>query len=140
MTNKKKKSVRQSIQVRRLIDLEQSHHALEKRVEDLERFSHQANAKIMDLENLLDGHMTSLREINEAAQNEAELRVQAESMVYRKLIHTLMADRKSVDMFLDKLSDLAPEIAKGVLVGTFEALDGIEGVRPKRSDDTPKPL
>lgn len=93
--------------------------------------------KVSDLENLVDSHIDTLRNIREAAQHEAEMRVTAESMVMRKLIHTLMADRKGVDLFLDRLSDLAPEIAKGVLVGTFEDVELVNGVRPNRAGDSP---
>lgn len=122
---------------RRLMDLERSHHQLEARTQDLETYSHQATMKAADLETVVDSLKQGLRSIRDAAQHEAELRTQAESMVMRKLIHTLLADRKGVDMFLDKLSDLAPEIAKGVLVGTFEDTQLVDGVRPNRADDTP---
>ncbi len=134
--NRKKKRA-PKVDTQRVLDLEQSHHRLERAVTDLESFSHQANSKISDLENLVDSHIGVIRQIREAAQREAELRVQAESMVYRKLIHTLMADRQGVDMFLDRLSDLAPELAKGVLVGTFEDVELVNGVRPDRADDSP---
>jgi len=138
MANKKKKKRAPTLisyLERRLMDLERSHHVLEARARDLETYSHQATTKAADLENTVDRLQQTIRNIREAAQHEAELRVQAESMVYRKLIHTLLADRKGVDMFLDKLSDLAPELAKGVLVGTFEDTQLVNDVRPNRADD-----
>lgn len=137
MANKKKTKKKPTVDARRVLDLEHATHWLKRRIDELETFSHQATGKISDLENLVDGLKHELRNIREAAQREAELRVQAESMVYRKLIHTLLADRKGVDMFLDRLSDLAPDIAKGVLVGTFEDTQLVDGVRPNRADDSP---
>jgi sigma54-dependent transcription regulator len=136
MANKKKKK-KSTVNARRVLDLETYHHMLEQRVVDLEKAAHFADSELSALHGLVDSHIGLLRNMREAAQREAELRVQAESMVYRKMIHTLLADRKGVDMFLDKLSDLAPEIAKGVLVGTFEDEELVAGVRPERADDSP---
>ena len=131
----KKKKKKPTGDSRRVRELEHMLGRNESRVIDLETFSRQANSKIMDLENNVDALQQTIRSIREAAQREAEMRVTAESMVYRKLIHTLMADRQGVDLFLDRLSDLAPEIAKGVLVGTFEDTQLVDGVRPNRADD-----
>lgn len=137
---KKKKKKKPTVDARRVLDLEQAMHRHWHHIDQLIGFEVRSNEKISDLENTVDGLKQELRNIREAAQREAELRVQAESMVYRKLIHTLMADRRGVDMFLDRLSDLAPDIAKGVLVGTFEDQELVEGVRPNRADDSPSPL
>lgn len=137
---KKKKKKKPTVDARRVLDLEAAMHRHWRHIEQLISFEIRANEKISDLENLVDGLKNELRNIREAAQREAELRVQAESMVYRKLIHTLLADRRGVDMFLDRLSDLAPDIAKGVLVGTFEDTQLVDGVRPNRADDSPSAL
>lgn len=137
---KKKKKKKPTVDARRVLDLERMLHRNEDRVIALETYSQLATTKAADLENVVDGLVYQLENIRRAAQHEAELRVQAESMVYRKLIHTLLADRRGVDMFLDRLSDLAPEIAKGVLVGTFEDTQLVDGVRPNRADDSPSAL
>lgn len=144
MANKKKKKKAPRITPRELLHsvtiVERRQDAQFEHIKDLETFSHTANSKITDQQEQIDVLKNELRNIRKYAQREAELRVEAESMVYRKLIHTLMADRQGVDMFLDKLSDLAPEIVKGVLVGTFEDLDLVGGVRPERKDDSPTPV
>ena len=49
---------------------------------------------------------------DERAKSEADLRNEAESAVYRKLIVSLLHDRPGIEAFLDRLGDVAPYLQK----------------------------